>query len=105
MGIKVILADDHQSLRAGFRGIIEAAPDVEVVSEMGNGRDTVFPVVALRPNVFVMDVTMPGVNGVDATREITELASGPGPGIIRSQRWFFCHGNAQSGYPWISVKG
>ncbi|MCP4984023.1 MAG: response regulator transcription factor [Gammaproteobacteria bacterium] len=100
-----MLADDHQSLRAGFRGIIEAAPGIEVISETGNGRDTISQVVALQPNVAVMDVTMPGVNGVDATRKITELASGPGPGITCSQRWFFYRGNARSECAWISVKG
>lgn len=74
MSIKVILADDHESLRAGFRGLLESAADIEVISEAGNGRDTVAQVTELQPDVVVMDVAMPGINGVDATREITELA-------------------------------
>ena len=74
MGIKVILADDHESLRAGFRGIIELGSDIEVIAETGNGRETVSSVVDLQPDVVVMDVAMPGINGVDATREITGLA-------------------------------
>ncbi len=74
MTIKVILADDHESLRAGFRGILETADDIEVVSEAGNGRDTVIQAAELQPDVVVMDVAMPGINGVDATREITESA-------------------------------
>ncbi len=75
MTIRVILADDHQSLRAGFRGILETADDIEVVAEAGNGRDTVVQAAELQPDVVVMDVAMPGINGVDATREITESAS------------------------------
>ena len=74
MGVKVILADDHESLRAGFRGILESSGDVEVIAEAGNGRDTVNRVAELRPDVVVMDVAMPGLNGVDATRAITETA-------------------------------
>lgn len=74
MSIKVILADDHENLRAGFRGILESAAEIEVVSEAGNGRDTVAQVSQLQPDVVVMDVAMPGINGVDATREITEIA-------------------------------
>lgn len=74
MGIKVILADDHETLRAGFRGILEAADDIEVVAESGNGRDTIDRVSELQPDVVVMDVAMPGINGVDATREINRGA-------------------------------
>lgn len=74
MGIKVILADDHETLRAGFRGILEAADDIEVVAEAGNGRDTIDRVSELQPDVVVMDVAMPGINGVDATREINRGA-------------------------------
>ncbi len=76
MSIKVILADDHVNLRAGFRGILESAADIEVVSEAGNGRDTVAQVTEMQPDVVVMDVAMPGINGVDATREITMTVPG-----------------------------
>lgn len=76
MGIKVILADDHESLRAGFRQILESAPGIEVIAEAGNGRDTVLQVAGMQPDVVVMDVAMPGINGVDATREITVSAPG-----------------------------
>ena len=74
MDIKVILADDHESLRAGFRGILESAQEIDVVAETGNGHDTVARVAELKPDVVVMDVAMPGLNGVDATRKITESA-------------------------------
>jgi two-component system, NarL family, response regulator NreC len=76
MGIQVILADDHESLRAGFRSILESDADIEVISEAGNGGDTVAQVAALKPDVVVMDVAMPGINGVDATREITGSTQG-----------------------------
>lgn len=74
MSIKVILADDHESLRSGFRGILESSGDIEVVSEAGNGRDTIDLATELNPQVVVMDVAMPGINGVDATREISRCA-------------------------------
>ena len=74
MRIKVILADDHEALRAGFRSLLESAADIEVIAEAGNGRDTVEQVSVLRPDVVVMDVAMPGINGVDATREISASA-------------------------------
>jgi len=74
MSIRVILADDHESLRAGFRGILESAAGIEVIAEAGNGRDTITQVTAMQPDVVVMDVAMPGINGVDATREITGSA-------------------------------
>jgi len=77
MPIKVILADDHEKLRAGFRGILEAAPEIEVIAETGDGRDTVERAAELQPDVIVMDVAMPGINGVDATREITRSDSPP----------------------------
>ena len=76
MTIRVILADDHESLRTGFRGILETADGFEVVAEAGNGRDTVIQATGMQPDVVVMDVAMPGINGVDATREITESADG-----------------------------
>ncbi|MDH3763441.1 MAG: response regulator [Gammaproteobacteria bacterium] len=74
MSIKVTLADDHENLRTGFRGLLESADEIEVISEAGNGRETVEQVAELKPDVVVMDVAMPGINGVDATREITEIA-------------------------------
>ncbi len=74
MPVKVILADDHPSLRAGFRGILLSAADIEIVAETGDGRETVERAGELLPDVVVMDVAMPGTNGVEATRAITETA-------------------------------
>src|SRR3974390_2920299 len=68
--IRILLADDHRLVRQGFRLILEAQDDMEVVGESGDGRDAVEKATALRPDVMVMDVTMPGMNGIEATRRI-----------------------------------
>ncbi len=74
MPIKVILADDHPGLRAGFCGILQGADDIDVIAETGDGRETVARAGELEPDVVVMDVAMPGINGVEATRAISETA-------------------------------
>ncbi len=74
MPVKVILADDHASLRAGFRGILQSADDIEVVAETGDGLETVARAGDLEPDIVIMDVAMPGINGVEATRAIGETA-------------------------------
>jgi len=76
MTIKVILADDHNILRAGLKSLLETAPNIEVVGEADNGRDTVALVRKIDADIVVMDVAMPDMNGVDATRKITQLAPG-----------------------------
>jgi len=74
MTIKVILADDHTILREGLASLLRASPDIEVVAEAENGRETVRLARELEPDVVVMDVAMPDLNGVDATRKIARLA-------------------------------
>ena len=73
--MQVLLADDHQILRAGLKSLLEARRDIEVVAEADNGRDTVALARKLNPDVVVMDVAMPDMNGVEATRKISQLAS------------------------------
>lgn len=73
MAIRVILADDHSILRAGLRSLLQTSAKVEVVAEADNGRDTVSLARELEPDVIVMDVAMPDMNGVDATRKIAQL--------------------------------
>lgn len=68
--ITVLLADDHAAIRAGLRMMISTADDIEVVGEAAEGRAAVTNARALRPDVVVMDVRMPGVDGVEATRQI-----------------------------------
>jgi len=72
--IKILLADDHALVRHGFRMILAAQPDMEVAGEAGNGREAVELAQKLKPDVVVMDVAMPELNGIEATRRIVELA-------------------------------
>jgi len=68
--IKVLLADDQSLVRAGFRMILKAEPDIEVVGEAADGREAVAKVSTHRPDVVLMDVRMPEMNGIEATRAI-----------------------------------
>jgi RNA polymerase sigma factor (sigma-70 family) len=79
--IRVVLADDQELVRAGFRVLIESAPDVEVVGEASDGVGAVRVVAQEHPDVVLMDVRMPGMNGIEATRRIREL-EGSGPRVL-----------------------
>lgn len=70
--IRVLLADDHSAIRAGLRLLLDGAGDMEVVGEAADGRSAITNARALLPDVVVMDVRMPGVDGVEATRVIIE---------------------------------
>lgn len=71
--IRVLLADDHELLRAGLVGLLEEEPDIEVVGEAGDGQSAVELARQTEPDVILMDITMPGVNGIEATRRIVRL--------------------------------
>ena len=68
--LKLILADDHTLMRQGLRKILEERPEWEVIAEVGDGREAVKKCVALKPDVAVLDVAMPLLNGIDATQQI-----------------------------------
>ncbi|HEY3443045.1 MAG TPA: response regulator transcription factor [Paludibaculum sp.] len=70
--ITILLADDHSMVRQGFRRILESQPDMEIVGEASNGREAVELAVKLMPDVVVMDVAMPELNGIEATRRLME---------------------------------
>ena len=70
MAITIIIADDHQILRQGLKTLLEKEPDMEVVAEAEDGRKTVTLVREFTPHVVIMDVNMPDLNGIEATRQI-----------------------------------
>jgi DNA-binding NarL/FixJ family response regulator len=78
--IRVLLADDHSLVRKGFRRLLEDEPGIQVVGEAGNGVEAVELARALRPDVIVMDMSMPGLNGTQATIEILKFL--PGAGVV-----------------------
>ena len=71
--VRILLADDHTVVRSGFRRILEGQPDMEVIGEVSNGRDAVEQAAALQPDLVIMDVTMPELNGIEAARRICEM--------------------------------
>jgi len=70
--IRVLLADDHAVVRDGLRALLEAQADIEVVGDAANGREVLRQARQLRPDVVVMDIAMPELNGVEATRQMRD---------------------------------
>jgi len=70
MSIRILLAEDETMVREGLRSLLESEPDMEVVGEAGDGRKALEMVRELKPDMVVMDITMPHLNGIDATRQI-----------------------------------
>ncbi|MEU7153015.1 response regulator transcription factor [Streptomyces sp. NPDC045456] len=75
--IRVLVVDDEALVRAGLRMILEPADDIEVVAEASDGSEAITAVAAHRPDVILMDVRMPGMDGLTALRELRRSADGP----------------------------
>ena len=78
--IRVLIADDHALFREGVHAIIKSVPDIEIVGEAGTGQEALTLASNLKPDVILMDIQMPDLNGVEATQRI--LKAQPGVGII-----------------------
>jgi DNA-binding NarL/FixJ family response regulator len=70
--LRILIADDHPLVRSGLRALLAAAEDVEVVGEAATGEEAVALAASLQPEVIVMDLRMPGINGIEATRRIVQ---------------------------------
>ena len=84
MSVQILIADDHQMLREGLRAILEKDENVEVIGEASDGRTAVEMARTLLPDVVVMDISMPDLNGVEATRQIK--AENPAVKVIALSR-------------------
>jgi len=71
--IKILLADDHRIMRDGLHALLKNEPDIEVVAEGSNGREVLELTRAFMPHMVIMDICMPGLNGIEATRQILSL--------------------------------
>ena len=78
--ISVIVADDHPVFRQGLRALLDEVPDIELVGEAADGEGAVAMALELKPDVVLMDLRMPGLNGIDATRKI--VAAEPAVGVL-----------------------
>jgi DNA-binding NarL/FixJ family response regulator len=77
VSVRVLIVDDNELVRDGLRMVLDPAPDIEVVGEAGDGATGVAEATRLRPDVVLMDVRMPDLDGIEATRRIVALAGSP----------------------------
>jgi DNA-binding NarL/FixJ family response regulator len=80
--IRVLIADDQELVRTGFRMILNAQEDIEVVGEAANGREVIAMAAELEPDVVLMDIRMPELDGIAATQRIVAAGAGSGPRVV-----------------------
>ncbi|HEX9388892.1 MAG TPA: response regulator transcription factor [Anaerolineales bacterium] len=73
MPIKILIADDHGVIRAGLRALLSGLPELEVVGEAVDGRDTLRKAMELKPSIVIMDLSMPEMGGVETTRQLSQI--------------------------------
>jgi DNA-binding NarL/FixJ family response regulator len=78
--IRILIADDHAVVREGLRAVLGSEPDMEVVGEAATGKEVLERAAELRPDVILMDIQMPQINGIEATRRI--LDASPKVGVV-----------------------
>jgi two-component system response regulator NreC len=83
--IKVVLVDDHAVVRSGLRLLLDAQNDIEVVGEAGNAKDAVFRARALKPDVILLDVVMPGESGIEVLPKLLKESSGTNVLVLSMQ--------------------
>ncbi len=76
MRLRIVLADDHVTVRHGLKLLIDSQPDMQVIAEASDGQTAVHNAIALKPDVIVMDISMPGMNGLAATRALKQKQAG-----------------------------
>lgn len=79
-GIRILIADDHTLFRGGLKALLASLPDAEIVGEASDGEEAIALAAQLQPDVVLMDIQMPGVNGIEATRRILETS--PHVGVL-----------------------
>jgi DNA-binding NarL/FixJ family response regulator len=82
MSIRILIADDQSLVRTGFRMILDAEPDLDVVGEAVDGREAVDKAKAAKPDVILMDIRMPELDGIEATRRIVSEGGEEAPKIL-----------------------
>ena len=74
MTITIFIADDHRIMRQGLAQVLALQPDMEVIGMAGDGREALAQVALLKPSIVIMDINMPGMNGIEAVRQLLEKA-------------------------------